>query len=437
MFTNQTFCSLPFSLIQISAAGNFKVCCFSGEITANNKIKGGFGNSYGMALDKNGKVMNIMTHGIQDALNSETHKSIRLAQSQNIKHPECEVCWKKEASHNHSYRKIQVDRFKDYPGAATVGNAQQLMADDGSINELPIALDLRFGNLCNAKCIHCGPDSSNKWYEDYKIVEQKDTFNIGNTPYKITEENGVFKSNLNELGKWWQSPIWWEQFDKIKHRLRYVYITGGEPFIVPAHDEFLDRLIAAGLADNIDLAYDTNLSVINPKIISRLKKFKSVNISASAEDIEDRFELIRYPLNWERFVENCKIINKEIKIVNFAVSSCIGIYSAYAPLRLIPYFGDLGFNHLRIRTVHYPFSCDLVHLSNIQKQTIIDNYKNTNIGSHYTDFINNYLTQTRDKENTLQLHSFVARMNRLDSVRGTDWKATMPDVVDLMKDYIK
>ena len=437
MFSNKTFCTLPFSSIQINSSGNYKVCCFTGEITENAKVRGGFQNNYGIALDKDGKVMHVLTHSIEESINSETHKSLRLAQSKDERHPACHVCWVKDDGHDSSYRQIRNRHFNTRDGAINLEDASEVMSADGSISNLPIALDLRFGNLCNAKCIMCGPTYSNAWYEDYGKVERKSTFHIGAAQYKITEENGIYKSNMNAEGKWWESQIWWDQFERIKNRIRYVYITGGEPFIVPAHDEFLDRLISSGLADKVDLAYDTNLSVINPKIINRLKKFKSVNISASMDDIEDRYELIRFPLKWERFIENCKIINKEMKIKEFKLSSVIGIFTAYAPLRFVPYFENLGFNSMVIRTVHYPFNSDLVHLTNNQKQKVIDAYKNTNIGSYYTDFFTNYLTSTKDKENSKQLEDFVRRMNTLDRLRGTEWKATMPDVADLMKDYIK
>lgn len=437
MFSNKTFCTLPFSSIQINTSGNFKVCCFTGEITANPAVRGGFQNTFGMTIDNEGKIMNILTHSIEEAMNSETHKSIRLAQSNDEKHPACNVCWVKDDGHDSSYRQIRNRHFRNRDGSINLEDAAVVMSADGSISQLPIALDLRFGNLCNAKCIMCGPHHSNLWYEDYGKIERKPFFHIGAAKYTIKEENGVFKSDMNADVRWWESPIWWEQFERIKHRIRFVYITGGEPFVVPAHDEFLDRLIASGLADKVDLAYDTNLSVINPKIISRLKKFKSINISASMDDIEDRYELIRFPLKWERFIENCKIINKEVKIKEFKLSSVVGIFTAYAPLRFVPYFENLGFNSMVIRTVHYPFNSDLLHLTNEQKQTVIDAYKNTNVGSYYTDFFTNYLTSTRDKQNIKQLESFVSRMDRLDKVRGTEWKATMPDVADLMKDYIK
>ena len=107
MFSNKTFCTLPFSSIQINSSGNYKVCCFTGEITENAKVRGGFQNNYGIALDKDGKVMHVLTHSIEEAINSETHKSLRLAQSKDERHPACHVCWVKDDGHDSSYRQIR------------------------------------------------------------------------------------------------------------------------------------------------------------------------------------------------------------------------------------------------------------------------------------------------------------------------------------------
>ena len=36
--------------------------------------------------------------------------------------------------------------------------------------------DLRFGNLCNLKCVMCGPQSSSMWYKDWAHVQHRSHF---------------------------------------------------------------------------------------------------------------------------------------------------------------------------------------------------------------------------------------------------------------------
>ena len=422
MFTKNTFCSLTFASIQVNPSGNFKVCCFSGS----------HGNN-GMATEDDGTMMNIMTHSFKDAMNSKLHKQMRIMQANDMRHPSCEVCWARDDAENHSHRSAR-NGVHDRMGSVVLDDAASLMQPDGTINNIPVALDIRFGNLCNAKCIMCEPQYSNLWYEDHVVLNQTDKFRVGHKEYSIRKENGVFKSDMTDF-KWWETDRWWQQFDSIKDTLKEIYVTGGEPFIVPAHGEMLDRLISAGLAGNIELWYDTNLSVINTKIISRLKHFKRVFISVSIEDLDERFELIRFPLKFDRVISNLKQLTKE-GIRPTEISTCLGIYTAYAPLRLIPYFGDLGYDKFRIRYLRAPKCYDLKYLPKEEKLKILSAYDNTNIGDANKRLVVGYLNNTLEIYDEQMMIEYVRRMNTLDKLRGTDWKSVFPEVVGMMKGFV-
>jgi organic radical activating enzyme len=417
---------MPFNSIQIHPSGNFKICCFSGS------EKG----EHGIVTDEADTVMNIMTHDIKDALNSKLHKELRLAQSENKRHTVCEVCWKKDDASVQSYRTGRTYFFNknDYNTATTVDSAASKMKLDGSIDPNLLSLDIRFGNLCNAKCIHCTPMYSNAWYEDHIRLYGKIKYPVGNEEYEIYMKNGVLKSTMSD-SKWWETARWWQQFDTIKENLRTIYVTGGEPFLVPAHDIMLDKLIQDGLCKNIDLEYDSNFSVINPKILSKLSKFRSVTIAASFEDIEDRFELIRFPLKFNRVVNNLKMV-KDYGVEVSAISSCLGIYTAFAPSRLVPYFQDLGFTDFRFRLLRNPAVYDLQWLPKKQKEIILNSYEKTNLGNKNTKALTGYLNNTLNKSSEPMTRQFVGHMNSLDKIRGTNWKQTMPDVAELVKDFI-
>ena len=67
---------------------------------------------------------------------------------------------------------------------------------------------------------------------------------------KEKKENGNYTSNFID---WQNSDIWWKQVDEIKHNLRHLYITGGEPFLSKSHNKLLDILIKDDFAKNITL----------------------------------------------------------------------------------------------------------------------------------------------------------------------------------------
>jgi len=423
MFSANTFCSLTFSSIQINPGGDFKVCCFSGS----------HGN-HGISKEDDGVVMNVMTHSVEEALNSKLHKQLRLFQSQNMRHPTCRVCWDRDDAAGQSHRTFRNQLMRRFDNAVRLEDAAAKMQKDGSIDSFPVLLDIRFGNLCNAKCIHCSPNYSNLWYGDHSKIHG-DTFGVGPTRHKIYQENNVYKSDFIQT-KWWETEHWWNEFERISNRLGYIYVTGGEPLIVPAHEEMLDRLIASGKCENISLEYDTNLSALNPKILTKIKKFKSVIIAVSFDDIEERYEIFRNPLKWDNLLRNLHLL-KENYITPDEISCCVGIPTVYAPMRIIPLMEELGFHNYRLRLLRSPTVFDLKFLHEEEKKKILERYSLTNIGERNTIMTTGYIKNNMNSYDKGQLLGFVRYMDSLDKLRNHDWKSVMPDVAELVLNSIK
>ena len=436
MFNKDTFCILPWSSIQINPSGEFKVCCFSG-VTDAETLRG---DDHGLCLDENGNQMTIFTHSILDALNSDYHKQIRLAQSNNERHPVCKVCWDRDDANARSGQITNSLRFArsfrqlpDLDNAITLEVAPSKMEPDGSLhNEYPISLDLRFTNVCNMKCVMCCSRYSNKWYEDeFKLY--------GKTAEPKVEFRTIHNTYRGATLAWHDSEEWWAQFDLIKHRIRHLYLTGGEPFIVKGHDDLLDRLIADDLAKNVILEYDTNLSVINDKILKRLSNFKKIVISVSCDDVEDRYELIRFPGNFNTMLENLgQLRARNIDIRH--LSTCIGIYSIYSPIRLYEYFKPMGYDTYSLRFLRSPDHSNIALLPDHLKLKVMEVYKASSMPDKWKAFVCGYLENNMGKFSNEQcetsVRKHIAYLNRLDELRGTDWKSTFPDVVELLQEFL-
>jgi MoaA/NifB/PqqE/SkfB family radical SAM enzyme len=427
MFSRDTYCILPWSSIQINPSGDYKICCFSGVT----------GENHGMAIDSDGKVMNVMTHSIKEALNSENHKQLRLSQSKNERNPLCKVCWDRDDANKNNARTTSLRFFRTFdqlPGldnAVTLEKASGVMANDGSIDEFPISLDLRFTNVCNMKCIMCSSKYSNQWYEDEEKLYGTNFMHVDpSLKYNIIVKNGVYKS---DMPVWHDSDAWWKNFDDIKHRIRHLYLTGGEPFIVKGHDVLLDKLIELNLASNIILEYDTNLSVINDKILNRLKQFKEVILSVSCDDVDEQYELIRFPGKFSNMTKNLQLLkDRDFEIRH--LSTCIGIYSIFSPLRLRDKFPEYK---LSLRMLRAPFHSDIMYLPKSAKEEVIRVYRESNIEDRWKNFVISYLENNMntfpDKECVDMTKQHINYLNKLDEIRGTDWKKTFPDVVKLLE----
>tara|TARA_B110000503_G_scaffold54719_1_gene87896 strand:- start:794 stop:2167 length:1374 start_codon:yes stop_codon:yes gene_type:complete len=446
-FNLDSFCPEAWSQVEIDAEGDFKLCCLAN-----------YDKDFGMAIDKDGKVMNVMTHTIEEAMNSETHKEHRLQMSRNEKPRRCRNCFDSEeatkglpefkvrSKYGISKRQRVINNTarvnEKYINVYTAHDVTNL---DGTINKPNIVnLDLRFGNLCNQKCIMCSPQHSNQWYDDWVSIGYGDPqYNRGKGVYKkgqakefefFKDEHG--RTKMKGIEPWWESERWWTMFDEIAPNLRYIYFTGGEPLIVPAMQECLDKLIQRGFAKNIQLRYDTNLSVVNQKVIDKWKHFKDVFLCISVDDTYDRYNLIRHPGNFERIEKNIiELKNNGISI--HYISTCVGIASPYSVQRIYE-FGKKYDIETNFRFLEGPNWLDIRNLPIEAKKEIIKNLESYSTDPKYTKWAKaqiNLLNKYIDQSNEVHLKEFVRVMDILDKTRNTNWQETLPDVLELFQKY--
>lgn len=138
-------------------------------------------------------------------------------------------------------------------------------------------LELAFSNLCNSKCVMCGPRFSHRWAEDQAAVLGV----LPSGPALRTMDPAVFDEHL----------------DHITH----LKFTGGEPFLIPQFRVLLERLVARERAQEIYLNYSTNLTIPPPPELVKLwQKFRFVEVACSLDAVGRLAEFIRYPARWSQ-----------------------------------------------------------------------------------------------------------------------------------------
>lgn len=441
MFNLESFCGELWSQIEINTLGDYKICCLAN-----------YNKDYGMARDENGKVMNVMTHSIEEAINSATHKDHRLQLKENIQVKRCRNCYDAEHStkgqdgwgseHAKKWGKSKRQRVngqttRDIPEYVKWDQAEKYTLPDGTSTAKVVNLGLRLSNLCNQKCIMCSPEYSSLWYEDWSKlwgdVQVMPPGTVwGDKDYRMTTDTKG-REILN-YSKWWDSDIWWERFDKIAPDLRHIYFSGGEPLIAPAMIEILNRLIANDFAKNITLRYDTNLTVINNKIIEKFKHFKKIDFCVSLDDIEERYNLIRFPGNYNNIVKNIKTIKENGLNIHY-LSCCIGIASIYSIERIVEAAEELNVP-AEFRFLEGPVWLDLRALPRPAKEEIIEHYKSlmhhTANRTKWYKAIIKFLEKYIDQENSKKYQEFITVMDKLDKIRGTNWRNVLPEVQDIL-----
>jgi hypothetical protein len=390
--------------------------------------------------DETGERLHILKSPINELINSDKHKEVRLLNVQNPKawSPHCDCCENREMmtdydrSHKNTSRRVFL---MDMESPETEQNYSNFMNSNGSVDWYPNSLDIRFGNLCNQKCIMCNPQFSNLWYDEHFEYHNTDTY--GSTRILKAEKiNGKWKGPTDN--KWFEDPIWWAKFEQMMPHLTHLYITGGEPMIVPAHDEMLDRLINSGFAKNIWLEYDSNCSAINHKIIERWSYFKKVDIRASMDALGDQYELIRFGGKWNKFVENIHTLkeyeaksNGQLNLQR--ITTCFQMSTIYSIIESEKWCNELGVPFL-VRFLEGPARHRVASLPNEFMLELIEYFSKHTDQSEKAKLIVTHLKNHIDSglENIEAVKDFIKFMDYLDTTRNTNWKQTLPEVSELV-----
>ena len=228
------------------------------------------------------------------------------------RHDRCSKCWEEEDLGWTTIRQ----HWNDFYGVDAV--------DHFDFENPLYHVELRFGNFCNLKCIMCNPRSSSSVAAEQEANQSK------------FKHLGLY-NNINVSNEhWWESP----EFEKFSERLlkdaRWIHMTGGEPFIIPEVVSLLDKLLPK--KDTVRISFNTNLTKVSEKLLSRLSQFKNLNLNISLEGVEEMNDYIRYPSKWEDIVSNIDLIKNKVPLAILAVQHVLQHTSVYALPELVNFY---------------------------------------------------------------------------------------------------
>ena len=212
---------------------------------------------------------------------------------------------------------------------------------------------------------------------------------------------------------------------------------GGEPFASKEHNDLLDWMY-----DNnkfhIELFYVTNATLLNPKRIDKLKKFKRVTLGISLDAIQDVAEFIRFPTKWNVFEKNMDYLHSLInRPGGIETTGLIEPYFNWTAYNTNVYHLPETYNysvkrwpHIRFELgdwVETPQHMSIQNLPDEFKKTVIDKWKPIKL--HNKIFYMNYM----QKKSTWQEYGSTLQnyLNDLDRSRGTQWKKALPEMAEL------
>jgi MoaA/NifB/PqqE/SkfB family radical SAM enzyme len=287
--------------------------------------------------------------------------------------------------------------------------------------------DIRFSNLCNLSCRSCGHIFSSSWYQDQAKLAGD----------KWKQQNNV----LNFAGRT-KTDIW-EQLIPHLDYVEQIYFAGGEPLMMEEHYNILDELERRGRFD-VRLIYNTNFTQTKLKdreVFDYWKKFKSVAVGASLDDMGPRAEYIRKGTDWAVVERNRKTMLEICPEVDFYISPTLSIMNAWS----LPDFHrawvdqdlikpqDLNVNVLQdpvhyridIATSEYKEKINIKYQDHLDWLRPLDPLNRATVGFESAV---NFMTATN---NTHLIDTFWKKTHELDVIRNENLLDVIPELAAL------
>ena len=328
--SKHSFCVLPWMHRFVNLGGEVQLCCTAEE----------FDHSY--IRQDNNKPINV-TDGLSDEqIDATRHmRDIRLAMLKGDWPAACERCRLTEETGGCSRRQAENQHFDKHVPWILENTDEQGYA--------PVRIrsrDYRLGNLCNLRCRMCHPRASKLLLDEWNEVARP--------RLRVSAKEAAEYENMT----WFHNEQLWDDFSAHCHDLEHLHFAGGEPLIIPEVQKALDICVEQGIAGNIELTFNTNMTKIPARHRELWPQFKSVNLLCSIDAFGELNDYIRYPAKWTRLARNLDIIDQqheELNLGSATLSVTVQIYNILHLHELIEYCRE---RFSFIRTIP-----NLVHLS--------------------------------------------------------------------------
>ena len=433
---SKTFCPYPWIHVMTQPSGTVNFCCVAnGQIKTDDSFMEFDGMQTGtpILLNKGGDM--------RDVWNSKHYKHIRRQMDTGERVVGCEPCYDLEDLGIPSYR---TNYIKDWLGWHR--NADEIeriieksRENDYHVDEPPQYLDFRLGTMCNLRCRMCQSQNSSAIYKELKDDEL----------YSQEERDFVVKhTHWNDFSDytqpWFDTPEFLDSVEEWLPNVNRLYFTGGEPTIIQRTYWILEKCVELGIAKDIDLVFNSNMTNIQPRFLDLLAKFRDVLMCLSVDGYAQYNEYIRSGSTWSIVDKHIRDYAQSEVVGNILFSPVVQIYNILNITELLDYAEEITkFSGRRIDISflmnNYPKCLDI---RNLPKHVRVEGQKRLrdwlNTSKYFKDDERNIATvegiiKALEDENVnadaeKQMQIFKEYTELLDSKRDQSFKDSIPDL---------
>lgn len=337
---SKVFCTAPWTHLHSFPNGEVVACCLSPA----TEVLG-----------------NLNEQRLEEIWNSDKIKELRTNMLEGKESQEiCHRCYNKEEE---GFQSLRIGMNQKYLSKEEDLAIIESTQEDGTVEHMNLLhWDFRFSNLCNLSCRSCGPGLSSSWMKDHKKIF---TMIPANTPAleKLPEE---------------RNSLLLEDALKNIDIVRSIHFAGGEPMMMEEHWIILDALKAAGRKD-VQIHYSTNMTRFKfgkKHAFDYWHDLDHIYVSASIDEIGDRFNYIRNGGDWPEVFQNLKNIqDQKFKNLELAFHPTLSVFNILSFPEMVKFIWENDSFQGKLRNeqiLHY-----FVHIINLNPLTYPDFYSMT------------------------------------------------------------
>jgi MoaA/NifB/PqqE/SkfB family radical SAM enzyme len=393
------FCVLPWVSIEASPIGTVRPCCL-----ADDEI-----------LDNDGNKFALSTADFADIQNSNHMRKLREQFLAGERPRTCRKCWNEERGGRTSKRMHTLDRLK-----------HSIKDTEWTVDAKPlIFLDLKLGNICNLKCRICGSWSSSQFA----------TEEINQLPREQQKSSHAYQ--MLRAGAWpRENQQFWKQIDSVLTDIRYIEFTGGEPFMIDEHFDMLQGIVDRGIADQVEIHYNTNGTQWPERGEAIWRHFKTVEIAFSIDDIGERFEYQRSNANWQEVCANLdrfRDLKECHSNIVLQVCTTVNVFNVRYLDQVAQWIDQNkeSFNFVYWNMMHDAWYFSIATLPDTAKVGITEHLRSADVPAQYREEFDRIIDFMNTGAST---DGFMMRMKiaDLDRKRNQNLRAVEPEFADLI-----
>ena len=413
------FCVYPWMAFLIGPTQNVKICCVAEDYLES----------------KSKKRYSSNTSSLESIWNSEGMREVRRKMLAGEKVSACKNCYHQESIGKTSHRQLSnKEWFGSEWGSIIKERIWESKKNDYVVDEAPLYLDIRPGNLCNLKCRMCNPGNSSPIYKEHKelLLDKKDSvISLIDTKY-FSEDEEKFQS-------WSQSSNLWKTVYNWMPTVKQLSFSGGEPALIEKNWELLDYAQNKGYSKKIHLIFSLNCTYVPEKLLKTFDNFLSVSLYLSVDGLGKVQEYIRHPSKWYNIERNIiKILKRRKNNVKIYLFPVVQIYNILYLVELLKWADGLqkkyGLINSNLVMCNTPSYFDLAILpQNIRILALkdIELYQKDYQGKddylmECLDVVKRTLRNVKKRDSELQLKQFFQYTYILDEKRKNSFKEALP-----------